>query len=232
LDLNKVKFITFNYDISLEKMLRRGLSAIRLFKKKDIDKFLGNGRVLHIYGSISEEPPNIGVDLFDRRRQYLQSRELLLEVQKVDQQKNYQTLLDLAFDASKGLRTIDPGEKHLNKDLIKSASEAVEQAACVYILGYGFDANNNARIGLHNSLRAGKGRKKAVMFTNFGDINRVNKQASKLFFRTFDGFLPPKAIEGKPDGKFFYEKSIRNVYESLELDFDSLEDQLISGTSI
>ncbi len=141
-------------------------------------------------------------------------------------------MLDRICDASEGLRTIDPDDKTLDKDLIESAKQAIEQSGCVYILGYGFDANNNARIGLHKSLRHGKGRNRAVMFTNFGDINRVNKQASKLFFHTFDRFLPPRAIDGEPDGGFFYEKSIHNVYEALELDFDSLEDQLISGTSI
>src|SRR5664279_2834055 len=45
---NRVSFVTFNYDVSLETKLRNGLDHIQLFSKDDISKFL-SGRVIHIY---------------------------------------------------------------------------------------------------------------------------------------------------------------------------------------
>jgi hypothetical protein len=49
---NNVHFVTFNYDISLEYYLRRSLSSIELFKLSDIDAFLNDKRITHIYGSV------------------------------------------------------------------------------------------------------------------------------------------------------------------------------------
>lgn len=66
----------------------------------------------------------------------------------------------------------------------------------------------------------------AVLFTNYGDINRINKKASKTFFGNFHTFLSPNPpTVGMPHGTYYCEKSTRDVYESLALDFDSLEEQ-------
>lgn len=60
------------------------------------------------------------------------------------------------------------------------------------------------------------------MFTNYLDINRVNKRASKVFFGASDRFSPggPSVIA---DRDAYYERSTRDVYEALELDFESLD---------
>ena len=59
---NKVNFITFNYDVSLEHHLFKALSSISMFNETDIKHFL-TGRFIHIYGKIREDPfdspPNI-----------------------------------------------------------------------------------------------------------------------------------------------------------------------------
>jgi hypothetical protein len=83
-------------------------------------------------------------------------------------------------------------------------------AQVVYILGYGFDTQNNRRIGLDPILRTSN---KAVMFTNFGHIPAINKKASKLFFGNHDEFLSKDTVGGLKDR--YFEKSGRNVYEVL-----------------
>lgn len=69
----------------------------------------------------------------------------------------------------------------------------------------------------------GKNNNKSVFFTNFGDINRVNKRASKLFFGVDHKiFTGSPAVEHTGNDNL-YERSIRTVYEALELDFESFE---------
>ena len=96
------------------------------------------------------------------------------------------------------------------------------KADVVYILGYGFDENNTNRIGLDTGLA--RPSPKNVMFTNFGDVNRVNKKAGRALMGNFSVFLPnsPQLLTFAPSG--YVEKSVRNVYDALELDFDELED--------
>jgi hypothetical protein len=49
---NKVTFVTFNYDVSLELTIKRALQHIEMFEDNDVQKFFGPDRVLHIYGEI------------------------------------------------------------------------------------------------------------------------------------------------------------------------------------
>jgi hypothetical protein len=70
----------------------------------------------------------------------------------------------------------------------------------------------------------------AVMFTNFNDLNTINKTTGKLFYDNYESFLQT-AIRGDPKSHY-YEKSVRDVYEALEKDFDPLEDELVAGTQI
>jgi hypothetical protein len=219
LSRNDVRFVTFNYDISLELEIYQGLRHIQLFKPVDVDEFLSSDRVLHIYGKVRD----------------LQSADLLQQLQWDDRARNptdmsqfalikYRTeakaFYDALYTASKGLRVIDPHDKETNKDVIKSAIEAIERAKRVYILGYGFDENNSGRLNLSQHLHYGRN-EKSVLFTNFGDINRVNKRVSKVLFgHTGNSFNPPVGRIERLD----YEKSVRDVYQALELDFDSLEE--------
>jgi hypothetical protein len=141
--------------------------------------------------------------------------------------RNYQifkTQMDMVYRASQKLRTIDPDNKEADGELLEYAQRIISEAKCVYILGYGFDVANSKRLKLDKSLRLSKNMRKCVLFTNYGDSNRVNKQASELFYGSFDQFLPPKSpIRGNPTtGPYYCEKSIRDVYEALELDFDTL----------
>ena len=96
--------------------------------------------------------------------------------------KGRKRFLDRCLVASQSIRTIDPHEKEMNDAELKLAISWIDSAKVVYILGYGFDDNNNRRIGINISLRLSEISKKVVMFTNFEDRNTINKKASRLFF--------------------------------------------------
>ena len=220
---NNVSFITFNYDVSLEHALYHGLTAIDIFEPDDVSQFLDNQRIIHCYGRVrgSVDPPKVATSFksfFDPIPRPSPTDALV--------QRRFDNdrlgFLDEVFEASKRLSTIDPLDKTSNANLMLVAQDEIKKADVVYILGYGFDENNTDRIGLASGLA--RPNPKNVMFTNFGDINRVNKKAGRAMLGNFSVFLPsrPPLQPFNPTG--YVEKSTRNVYDALELDFDELED--------
>jgi hypothetical protein len=153
--------------------------------------------------------------------------EPLNHAQEFGQRKDF---LDRCLLASENLRTIDPHDKEENQALLARVQKWIGDASVAYILGYGFDESNSRRIGLGQLSTTSK-TNAAIMFTNYDDINTVNKKASKLFRNTYDDFLHSRAIQGHPDQAYF-EKSTRNVYEALEKDFDPLEERLRHDTKL
>ncbi|MGB8325158.1 MAG: hypothetical protein WCE52_19535 [Candidatus Acidiferrum sp.] len=141
-------------------------------------------------------------------------------------------LLDTVYEASKSIRTMAPFEKSLSEDVAK-AIEAIREANCVYILGYGFDETNSKLLDVPESLEFNQ-KSKSVMMTNCEDSNVVNKRASRLMLRRPDAILAgkPSVMDITISPKFYLEKSVRNVYDALALDFDSLEEHLWPGTTI
>ncbi|MGB4106437.1 MAG: hypothetical protein WBK55_01420 [Alphaproteobacteria bacterium] len=215
---NQIKFITFNYDVSLETYLYRGLKAIEFLNIKEtiISEFLKN-KFVHMYGQIRE-------DHFSQFQPIPKSNS--------DKRiRNYKKILDLAYAASKGIRPIGSSDKD-NQDAIQEARDAIEWAEDIYILGYGFDENNNRRLGLESltpneiqNQSDSKSTNKRVFFTNYGDANSVNKKAGYEFVRDqnlfIDSFRTPfSGSTGHRMWSVVYEKSIRNVYEALEKDFN------------
>jgi len=210
---NTVHFVSFNYDISLERALSSGLSHIELFQRDDIEKFLANDRVVHVYGKVRENPFDLPPELA------WGNQALNTERASAQQLVEYEHFLNQIYHASRGVRVIDPDDKGADQGAIDAAVSAIRNAAHVYILGYGFDENNTARLNLQESLWAVKPTKQSVSFTNFGNSSRINKRASKVFFRNeanFSSELPQVASLNQSR----YEKSHRDVYEALELDFD------------
>ena len=102
---------------------------------------------------------------------------------------DWKTLIDKTYLASQAIRVIDPDDKHTDIHVIDAAQRAVREATCVYVLGYGFDENNNQRLALKEALAHPK--QKVILFTNFRDVNQINKRVSRLLFGTPDQFLDP-----------------------------------------
>jgi hypothetical protein len=229
---NDVTFVTFNYDVSLEIELNSALRDVDFLEKKDIHRFLSTERIIHVYGSVHE--PGFDINAVHDHLNAAQNlganfRQPLLHDREFSFRKQY---LDECLSASKNLRTIAPNDKNEDEALLKCARQAVGDAAVVYILGFGFDENNSRAIGLDEVLKSRAAPYRSMMFTNFGNINTVNKKASRLWFRTPDVFLDKSIWGSDPRTGPYIEKSVRTVYDALALDFDDLEGQLMAETRI
>jgi hypothetical protein len=223
---NDVHFITFNYDASLEYHLYSALTSLDIIEPAHARQFLVDERIVHTYGCVHPDIP------FDQDFVNVTVARGLGEqfFQPIDRLREFESrklFLDRCLKAAENLKTIDPHDKEEDQELLTRARTWIENANVIYILGYGFDANNNRRIGLP---LAANGSNKIVMFTNFGDLNTINKKTSKLFFGDLVHFSD-QVPRGDPKASYF-EKSIHSVYEALEKDFDALEGELTSSTKI
>ena len=136
---NKVH-VTFNYDVSLEQALHQGLSSIEQLDAPDVGEFFKADRVVHMYGKIREMAA-VKIPSFDWN-------EAIRNIRDGGSQSRCKEFLDITYAASKGLRVIDPADKESDEHAITVAKKLIKEATCVYILGYGFDENNNKRLGL------------------------------------------------------------------------------------
>jgi hypothetical protein len=117
---------------------------------------------------------------------------------------------------SNKIRVIDPHDKPSNERALEIARQRIKEASNIYVLGYVFDENNNRRIGLE-ALRQGiPVPYRRVHFTNFRA--RINKRAGRLWAGDVRSFLQ-QGHWIKEDG-LYAEKSVRNVYDALAVDFD------------
>lgn len=222
LQKNNINFITFNYDVSLETYLYKGLKAIQFLNHDSgvVDHFLSD-KFVHMYGQIRSKNYE-SFDAFGKE-----------PVDKVI--KNYKRFLDAAYVSSKDIRPIGSNLKD-DEEAQHKAKDILEWAEDIYILGYGFDDENNRRLSLKNcvsrrgardlSRQLSKNIRKNVFFTNFEDRNSINKKVSSVLTDGTEAFLGKSVFsEGnsargsKPFYEVFYEKSIRNVYDALERDF-------------
>jgi hypothetical protein len=131
-------------------------------------------------------------------------------------------LLDAVYASSQTIRVIDPTDKESNKEVITAAQKVIRDAKCLYILGYGFD--NSKRLELSEATHYERN-SKWVLFTNYNNSNRINKSASGVFVGNSNNFLR-SYVEGNLS-TWYFEKSVRDTYEALELDFDPLEEHPI-----
>jgi hypothetical protein len=205
---NKVSFVTFNYDTSLEARLHGGLRHIELFAPSDIEKFLGGSRIIHVYGKLANSQPDAipwSVEKDDPDK--------FNEFNWGDYHMNFAKLLDAIHDASADLRVIDPHNKGSDVENVQIARTQIVHAKRLFILGYGFDENNNQRLNLSEAIRQ---HKKQVYFTNFDNNRNINKRASKVIFGDENHFRSESDwIESG-----LHERSTRNVYDALARDFD------------
>jgi hypothetical protein len=227
---NKVTFVTFNYDVSLEYQLYKGLSKLAQFSTPDdlLALFFAGTRFLHIYGKIRDnplgQPSRFDTSLYDGSRAQPGPPGLW---------RDMKALFDTAYAASKSIRTIAPYEKALDIDpTLEAAKSALRAASCIYILGYGFDPFNSELLNLRVSLDLERTHK-TVMFTNFGNRNVINKNASRVLFGTRDKILSnmPDVI-GHEAQSHLCERSVRNVYDALAYDFEPPEEHPLQRSAI
>jgi len=214
---NRVSFITFNYDVSLERTLRNSLKHIKLFSDEDIKVFLSGSRIVHVYGRVRDvdahaDWPLAAMENLDPRTLTAHSRAKYQQAMK--------NTLDIVYKASRGLRVIDPHDKGTNDHELTIARTAIGNAKRIFILGYGFDQENSDRLNLREYLRHTMSPGfSSVAFTNYEDRGQVNKRASKVFY----GAIAPEILANGHTLVSRYEKSVRNTYDALAWDFDLSE---------
>jgi hypothetical protein len=225
---NDVHFITFNYDASLEYNLFQALTSVDILEPGDVKRFLTENRIVHPYGCVHRGIPTEKdfVNVSVARSLGLTSFASPLNFAADFEPQT--AFLDHCLSAAGNLRAIDPQDKDEDDTSLQQARQWISDASVIYILGYGFDANNNRRIGLDPTIKDASA--KVVMFTNFGDASTINKKASKLFLGDLRHFSNVTPL-GQPTSRYF-EKSVRDVYDALEKDFDALEGELTGSTTI
>lgn len=213
---NKVHFVTFNYASSLERRLYSGLTHISHFLEADISEFMWKDRVFHMYGRVREKIDD-------------SSAPLVMKIAGENSSISHtdgERILNFAFAASQGIHTIDGEDKVKDAESIINAVTVIERAETVYILGFGFDSQNVKRAGLEK-LSANGPHSRNVLFTNFGGQIRVGMAAGRALLNIPNAFIPPagKAIQelNNGGGPFRYQMSVKNVYDALSQDFESLE---------
>ena len=207
LEKNNINFITFNYDLTIERILYDSLiSRENLFKSdvaighdQYIRNFLSNGRIVHVYGGLDWD-------------QYSHPQK---EINIIAQYNS-------ALRYSQKMRLIAPNEKSNNNTEIQKAQELLANAQIIYILGFGFDKSNCRLIKLEELL--GQNNVDAIYFTNFGGLRTIDKSVVRaLGLNEFDYIR-----EMKNDNRHFHsngkkgiliERSIKGVLEALEEDF-------------
>lgn len=206
---NKVSFITFNYDVSLELGLLKAFQAMPdYFDAKEIQEFFANDRIIHVYGQVRED--------------FLSSFEPINTAISADKSPDFVEL----ERASQSIHTIEEVDKHTKYTQFNKAKEIIKQAKNVYILGYGFDGKNGERIGLSQLKNNWENSEemKRIYITNMGNKNTVNKTANhQLVDGSYEGnFVERHIIDRRLYNGHIYEKSTKSVYAALEEDFGLL----------
>jgi hypothetical protein len=225
---NKVTFITFNYDVSLEYHLHRGLHSIQLFAHSDeLAEFFSPSRFIHIYGKIRDDVVLTPLQFSSEPLSRLKS-EIRGDIHAYWEE--VKRTLDAGYKASKGIKVMAPG-KIIPDAAVMSAQAAIDNADCVYILGYGFDPANSALLDLPTLINEKK--RKTILFTNFGGYYSVNKRASRVIFGRPDVLMQRDVVPGDDAlGVPLCEKSLQDVYHALAYDFDNVEEHLLPTTNV
>lgn len=200
---NQVSFVTFNYDLSLERRLFWALANYQRYEESGVsDGFFSSERFHHVYGQLYEFDTN-HPDAPDGS--YGNSYFPLADE------------IDRAYDAAKNIRTISPDEKSAAPEIVSAIAEAEN----LYFLGYGFDRRNNELLGL-GRRQDGSGYQ-SIKFTNFRNHNKVSKQVARTFnISEMDLVGESYLASSRPHSanRYSCEKSIKSVYDALAEDFD------------
>jgi hypothetical protein len=128
----KLRVITFNYDLSLEFFLFHAFqNAYGLTAEQAREVFNASVEIIHVYGELGE----------------------LRELSDSNKARDYGADLDMLgpiINASARIKLI--GRHDETKDAFVKAFDAIRNASFVAILGYGFDALNNQNLRLQEAV--------------------------------------------------------------------------------
>lgn len=198
---NKVKFITFNYDVSLEQNLLKGLQAFPdFFDQKQICEFFSDDRFIHMYGQVSTD--------------FIQGPTSIAT--KWDASQRINPDFNAIYETSLQIRTIE-GNKGEDQ-IFDRSKKVVQNAKRIFILGFGFDDRNCERLGL-SVHGAGRDNKVSISFTNFSDSDVINKKVNRLFgLNDFFYRGGPNLLQKNKHRSHSFGGLIRNTYERSTVD--------------
>lgn len=148
---NKISFITFNYDISLENYLYHAFRAFyNNYDENKLKEMLGQINFIHIYGSIDDPP----------------WKKENPDIQLITSMSDFATI----DKASKRIKTIEEG--HISdKDILK-AKRLMSTCEKIFITGFGYNETNIKIIGLNDPKFKGKD---VIVGNSFG-LGRAQKE--------------------------------------------------------
>lgn len=158
---NQLKIISFNYDISLDYYLRNRLSNIGFFEDVIVE-FLTNHFPLnkehHLYGKLHSEIETLDSHEFSGYG----FKDLLDDIpySEGDLKNNLKSTI-LLFNSHRLVNNIETIDeiKHENPERRDEISEIITDAENLYIIGFGFDSQNQGFLGFPKSLAPKLGEK-------------------------------------------------------------------------
>jgi hypothetical protein len=206
---NQLNIVTFNYDLSAEREIEAALRATSFLLDEHIRAFMQAPRFIHMYGAL--ERATISANDFAAFDGTFGSE------RAPERSERAKVALDACAQAAKNIRVIDPHNKDDGPES-KQAHSILDTAEQLYFLGFGFDPNNVARL----SMKAHSQRpQKKIYFTNLDNAMTVNKRvATSLELSDFRN--PDAGIAGRAN--WVAEKSTRDCYHALSLDFGPFDD--------
>ncbi len=216
LSRNKIRFITFNYDVSLDFYLRSRIRQIEIFLKQHgnpsspAESFLSTLEIKHVYGQLytsvnydaygrymedsseKKQLANINVD-WGGRSSYSNPPVLPLSLIK-----NFKRFV-YGFDQFDNIKTIyDERNSPIEKEkMISANSKAIRWAKESIFIGFGFDRDNLNMLGIPDNLF--KFRKmfsgKTIRYLNYkGLMNSLAREFDKLERESKNGAKTHKNI--------------------------------------
>lgn len=219
---NRVNFVTFNYDISLEARTWRCLEAYDgIWDSSVAKKFISRDRYIHVYGGL-EFSENIygsrGVSEFDPD----QTNYEINRKQSYEPIKNFLINLLVPLSMSRRLRLIPPKNDAESSEQML-ARQVIRAAKHVFVFGFGFDPMNCEVLGL-DGIGVGSvldnPHRRSIYFTNFDNQDKINRIVGRLFCDSEQAFLGAKNNYILVQGQHFQViKSTKGVYGALAEDF-------------
>ncbi len=159
LSMNSVTFVTYNFDRLIEAKLIDGVQEQYGDRIKDPSSFFGQIRVIHLHGSLGplvlrKHRPVLGLHNINRP---------LHEVDDIEE-----AMADPLLDAAKSIQIVS--EAQPDTDAFVAARDAIDKAAQLIFLGFGFGKDN----GPSAAARSEASSKTNRSFENGNDGGRIS----------------------------------------------------------
>jgi len=202
--LDDLKIVTFNYDLSIEGFILRALHSLSFLCEAEREEILMRvvSNVLHVYGSLFDflAPPD------EYKKEFPDWRTRRLQIFNSAVYRKGSSFFAEARRFGNNIRIIgDPD----TDDVVRKAREWIAGAEQVFILGYGFHADNNELLGL-NALPT---KDQFYFVTNFRNPLKVREKIIGFFPHAVHENSLAGGRMGKPGTAYI---SVRSVNKALE----------------